>query len=159
MGEAADVVAAERRAEQRVVLHQEPGTPLVVRVGLPLLEEHRHGPAVLPGVQDLVVPVRPLDQPHPDRRPAPLGPVGEGPQVALGLGQVRLDDDADVGPVAELGLDEHLAEDVEGQVLVGVLLHVDVDERAQLAAVRQDRPQPVQDALGRRLGVDRVELA
>ena len=112
-----------------LVLHQEPGTPLVARVGLPLLEEDRDGPAELPGVQDLVIPVGPLDQPDRDRRPALAGPVGEGSQVRLGLGQVGLADDPDVGPVAELGLDEHGAEDVEGQVLVGVLLHVDVDDR------------------------------
>ncbi len=78
-------------------------------------------------------------------------------KVPLGLGQIRLGDDADVGPVAELGLGEDLAEDGVGQVLVGVLLHVDVDERPVLARDPEDRPEPLGHSPGRRVGVKGVE--
>ena len=109
-------------------------------------------------MQDLVVPVRPLDQPDRHRRPAALDPGVERPEVVLGLGQVRLGDDADVGPVAELGLGQDRAEDGVGQVLVGVLLHVDVDVRpdargppgGSAGAGRATR-------VGGRLGVEGVE--
>ena len=71
---------------------------------------------------------------------------------------VGLDDDPDVGPVAELGLLEHPAKQLVGQRPVGVLLHIDVDIGPQLAGRAEDRPQPAGDAFDRRLGVDRLEL-
>ena len=121
-------------------------------------EVDRLGPAQPPGGQDLVVPVRPLHQPDRDRRPARLDPVAEHPQLGLGLGVIGLHDDADVGPVAELGLREDPAEELVGQRPIGVLLHVDVDIGAPLAGRAEDRPEPAGDALDRRLGVDRVEM-
>ena len=68
---------------QSMVLQQEPRQRLVVGVGLPLLREDRHRPAFLGGDDRLVVPVGPLDQPHPDRRAAPFGPVDQVVQVVL----------------------------------------------------------------------------
>ena len=70
VGQAADVVAAEGRPKLMMMLDHEPGAALVHRVALPLLQEHRLGPAQPPGGQDLVVPVGPLDQPDRDRGPA-----------------------------------------------------------------------------------------
>ena len=155
--QAPHVVARQGRAEPLVVLHQEPGATLETGVGLPLLQVDRLGPAELPGVHDLVVPVRPLDQPDRHRRASALDPRIEVAQVALGLGQVRLGHDSDVGPVAELRLRQDLTKDAERQVLVGVLLHVDVDIRAERAGRTEDRPEPRGDAVERRLGVQRIE--
>ena len=133
------------------LLQQEPRQLLVVGVGLPLLREDRHRPVLLRGDDRLVIPVRALDQPHPDRRAAPLGPARRAlRRSSRGVAQVRLDGDADVGPVAELVLVQDLAEDAQRQVLVGVLLHVDVDERPVLrgrragsAAAGRGRPRLV----------------
>ena len=55
--------------------------------------------------------------------------------------QVGLDDDAGVD-VGEVGLGEQLAEQLEGDVLGVVLLHVEVDERAAVAASRRIGPEP-----------------
>ena len=60
------------------MLHQEPGATLVTGVRLPLLEVDRLRPAELPGVHDLVVPVRPLDQPDRHRRAPVAGPRRRG---------------------------------------------------------------------------------
>ena len=151
-------MAAERRPQPVVILQQEPRAPLERRVALPLLQVDRLGPAEPPGAQDLVIPVRPLDQPDRDRRPAALDPVAEHPQLGLGLGVIGLDHDPDVGPVAELGLGEHPAEQLVGQGPVGVLLHVDVDVGAAIAGRAEDRPEPSGGAVDRRLGVDRLEV-
>ena len=108
------------------------------------------------GRHDLVVPVRPLDQPDRHRRTAALDPLAAASEGRASVsGMIRLHDDADIGPVAELGLRQHLANNGVRQVLVGVLLHVDVDISPQLAGRAQDRPEPRGDAVERRLGVDR----
>ena len=89
VGQAADVVAAERRPQLVVMLDQEPRAPLERRVALPFLQVDRLGPAQPPRGRDLVVPVRSLDQPDRDRRPAALDPVAEHPQLVLGIARGR----------------------------------------------------------------------
>ncbi len=158
MREAADVMAAERRPQPLVIRQQEPRAPLERRVALPLLQVDRLRPTQPPRAQDLVIPVRPLDQSDRDRRPARIDPVAQHPQLGFGLRLVGLDHDADVGPVAELGLDEHPAEQLVGQGTVGVLLHVNVDIGSAIAGGAEDRPEPAGGAVDRRLGVDRLEV-
>ena len=140
--QAADIVAAEGRAQLLVMLDQEPGAALERRIALPLLEIDRLGPAQPPRGRDFVVPVRSLDQPDRDRRAAALDPVAQHPQLVLGIAVIGLHDDPDVGPVAELGLLEHAAKQFVRQCPVGVLLHVDVNIGPQLAGRAEDRPQP-----------------
>ena len=159
MRQAADIVAAEGRAQLLVMLDQEPGAALEGRIALPLLEEDRLGPAQPPRGRDFVVPVSSLDQPDRDRRTAALDPFPEHPQLVLGIAVVGLHDDPHVGPVAELGLLEHPAKEFVRQRPVGVLFHVDMNIRPQLASRAEDRPQPAGDALDGRLGMDRVELS
>ncbi len=159
VGEAPQVVAAEGGSQPAIVLHQEPREPLEIGVGLPFLLVDGNGPAVRLGHDRFVVPVGPLHQPHPDRRAALFRPLQEGFGVALRLGQVRLHDDADVGKVAELVLHQNLFEDLEGEVFVGVLLHVDVDVGVVLAGGPQQGTQPLLDVLGRARHVDGAKLA
>ena len=147
---------------QSTVRQQELGAALVVGVrsatsrvktgtGQPLLgRDHR-----------LVIPVRPLHEPHPDRRRRSiLGPVEQLVQVGFGVPQVRLDRDADVGPVAELGL----GRGPRGRcwsvdVLEAVLLHVEVDERTRPLRQRRGSAAAAGRPRGRAFRVDRVELA
>ena len=112
------------------------------RVALPLLKEDRLGPAEPPGGQDLVVPVGSLDQPDRDRRAPRFDPLQQHAQLGLGLRLIGLDHDADIGPVAELGLGKNPAEKLVGECAVGILLHVDMNIGAQLAGRSKNRPQP-----------------
>ena len=105
------------------------------------MREDRQRPALLSGEHRLVVPVGALDQADRDRRAAAAGPVDERAQVAFGVAQVGLDDDAGVGEVAELVFVEQLREDGVGQVAVAELLEVEVEEDAAVAGLAEDRPQ------------------
>ena len=142
VGQRAQVVAAERGADRAVVVVQQPDAALVVGVGRGLVLEHRHRPALGPGVDGLRVPVRPLHQSHGDRLGPARRPGDEVGQVVAAVAEVRLDHDAR-GQVGELVLGQQVAEERERQVLGVVVLHVDVDERAALAGEPQDRPQPL----------------
>ena len=159
VGQAAQVMAAERRTEHAMILQQELGQAFVGGVGLRLAREDGDGPALLGGDHGLVVPVGSLDEPHPNRRAATASPVGEGVQVVFRRAEIRLDRDADIGPVAELVFVEQFAEDAERQVLVRVLLHVEVDEHGMLPGEPEDRSQPLLHDRHGAVGVDRIELA
>ena len=141
VGERAEVVRGERRPHRAVVVVQEPDAPLVVRVGLVLVLEHRHRPALGSGHDRLRVPVRALHQPDADRLGATGRPGDELREVVARVLQVGLDHDAGVD-VRELGLVEQLAEELEREVLDLVVLHVEVDERVALGREPQQRSQP-----------------
>ena len=158
MGQAADVVAAKGRAELLMMLDQEPGATLEHRVTLPFLKEDRLGPAEPPGGQDLVVPVGPLDQPDRDRRAPRFDPLQQRTQLGLGLRLIGLDHDADIRPVAELGLGKNPPEKRIGEGAVRILFHVNMNIGAQLAGRSKNRPQPAGHTHERGLGMDRVEM-
>src|SRR6185436_19140410 len=107
--QAANIVAAKRRAKLLVVLEQEPRAPLERRIALPLLKIDWLGPAQPPRAGDFIVPVRTLDQPDRDRSAAAYNPLAQHPELALGITMVRLDDNSHVGPVAEFRLLEDRA--------------------------------------------------
>ena len=92
--------------------------------------------------RDFVVPVGSLDQPDRDRRTAALDPVAEHAQLVFGVAVIGLHDDADIGPVAKLGLVEHAAKQLVGKGPIRVLFHIDVNISPQLASRAEDRPQP-----------------
>ena len=71
-------------------------------------------------------------------RPPPFDQV---PQIAFGIAQIRLDDDAGVRPIAEFRLGEKRPEKFERRIFVRVTLHVEIDEGADLARAPQDRAQ------------------
>ena len=73
---------------------------------MPLLKEDRLGPAEPPGGHDFVIPVGSFDEADRDRRAPAFDPFQQQPQLGLGLRLIGLDHDADVGPVAKLGLVE-----------------------------------------------------
>ena len=79
-------------------------------------------------------------------------------QVRFGVAQIGLQDDAGIGPVPELRLVHHLAEDTERRLLVGVLLHIDIDEGALGSGLRQDRTQPLLDRASGALHVHRIKM-
>ena len=107
------------------MLEQDPRQALEHRVGVGLVREHRHRPALLGGEHRLVVPVGALDESHGDEAGALARPVDQAAHVVLGVAQVRLDDDAGVLVAAELVLVEELGEDREGEVAVAELLQVE----------------------------------
>src|SRR5207244_2689777 len=76
-GKAADVVTAEGRPQQRVVLHQEARQALVVGVGLGFVQENRNRPTLLGRQHRLVIPIRALDEPDPYGTATPLDPAGQ----------------------------------------------------------------------------------
>ena len=157
VGKAPHVMTAECRTEPSVVHQQELGATLVARVRLPFSLIDGHRPVKLVGEQDLVVPVRSLDQSNRHPRAALLDPGVQVAEVALRGGQIRLGDDADVGPVAELGLHQDGSEDALGQVFVSGLLHIDVDVSPQRDRLSEDHAESRRDLGGGDLGVEGVE--
>ena len=159
VGERAEVVAAERRPQHVGMLHHEGGGGLVAGVGLPLLLPHRDRPAGGLGVDRLVVPVGALHEPDPHGRAAVPRPGGERGEVAGRLVEVALHHDAAVRPVAKLRLHRDLLEDLEGEILRRVALHVDVDLGPGIAGEPPEGTQPREHAVGRAHGIDGVEPA
>ena len=158
--DAADVVAAEGRPEPGVIPHQEGRAAFEVVVRLPLLSKYWYRPAILRGDHGFVIPVRPLHEADPDRAlPFVSRPIQQLLQISRSVLQIGLDGDADVGPVAELWLGEDLAEDAQGRVFEGELLHVEIHERPVFPGQRQDRTQATADDLRCSFRVDWVELA
>jgi len=99
-----------------------------------------HRPAPLARQDGLGVPVGPFHQAYPDRSAAACGPESELVEIVLRSLQVGLQHDADVGPPCITRAREHLAKELERQVLLLVLLHVDVDESADLAGRVENGP-------------------
>ena len=120
-------------------------------------------PVVQLGLDLLHREVGALDEAHLDARTAcglaSLRESDEPLQRRERVGQVGLQDDAGLEPV-ELLLGEHPLEDLERQVEVAVLLHVEVDELVVvLGSEPVERAQPVEAAGDRALGVPRDDLA
>ena len=130
------------------------------RVALPLLSKVDRLRPAQPSrsSRNLVVPVRPFDQPDCDRRTATLDPIQEHPQLGLGLRMIGLNDDPHVRPVAELRLLQDPAEELVGQRPIGILLHVHMDIGAPFSGRPKDGPEPAGSMRDRRLGVDRLEV-
>ena len=159
MRQRADVVAAEGRPQEPLVLKHEPRLPLEIRVGLPLVLINGDRPAVGSGVDRLVIPIGPFDQPHPNRRAAGLRPLGQRDKIAPRIAQIALDHDADVGPVAEFVFRQHRLEKCAAS---GPWLRTTPCRcaRARCAVA----PRGATSATARRRGgrpvaVDRIELA
>ena len=143
----AQVVAGDRHAQRGTGVEQPARQHLevAVRVGLDL--EHRRAPAVLYRLDDLVVPVRALDEPH-GQRVGALGtgavrPVDHGVERLRRVAQVGLQDHAGRRAVAELRLGEQLEDELEHRVARVERLHVDVQVGAELARAAQEAAQPV----------------
>ena len=122
----ADVDGVDAFGRERGVEHGQ-----IVGVGLGLAGLHRELPAVDDRVHPFHGEVRALDHAHLDRRPSPgppgLRPLGQVVEAAERVGKVGLEDDP--GAVAQEFLHvEDPLEDVDRQVEVAVLLHVEVDE-------------------------------
>ncbi len=152
------VVAGEGRAHDVDALQHEAREAFVGDVRIGLVREDRHGPALLPGENGLVVPVSALDEAH-GQRPAAAAPPGDqGLQVVAGVAQVGLHDHAGLVEAAKLLFVEQLGEDGEGEVAIAELLEIEVDEGAAFAGPGHDRPQGVLDGLDRAAKVERVDL-
>ncbi len=128
IGKRAQVVGAERSAHVAVVIMQQPDASFEVRVGLGLVLVHGDGPSGRSGVHCLGVPVRALDQADRDRCSSSRGERDEVRQIVAAVLRIRLDDDAGL-EVDMFRLGEELAEQLQGQVLRVVVLHVEVHER------------------------------
>src|SRR5437879_5828376 len=79
-------------------------------VGLPLLFEYWQGPGVLAGDDALLFPVGALDEADAEGGAPRLGQGAELRDGLLRVGEVGLDDDADLGEIAELGLEKDVGE-------------------------------------------------
>ncbi len=136
---------------------------LVAGIRLRLGGVRRRHPAVLLGIDQLHRQVGPLDDAHLDRRPTrrhpPRRPRAQPFQHGVGVRQVGLHDDPGHGAL-ERRLVEHAAEGHLGEVDVGVLLHVEVDEHRRFSGARSGE-HPAQldhDPLDAVLERDDVEL-
>ena len=140
--QAAQVVTAECRPQQLIVFEQQFGQTLVAFVRLPLLLEDGRRPVATRGDDRLIVPVGSLHEPDPDGSASFFRPVEQPREVSFRIGQIRLNDDPHIGPVAELLFEQRLLENVERQILVRVLLHIDVQIGVLRAGGSQQRSQP-----------------
>ena len=156
----ADVVRAEGELDPalaglaRAGIEEDLDHVLEAAVGLPLLVPDRARPALLLGVDGLIVPIRALDQADGHHAPGAPGPVGD----PLGVVHTGLE----VGLHGQAGLEvEGLAgvhEGVEGQVLERELLHVEVDQHAVALGRCEDGLEAAHQVVDGRLGGDGVEL-
>ena len=142
-------MAAEGGAHLAVMVVQEAHAALVVGVGLVLVLEHGDRPALGLGLDGLGVPVGALHQAHGDRLRTSGRECDQIGQVVAGVLEVGLDDDARVD-VGELVLGQQLAEQLQGEVLGVVVLHVEVDVGAPVAGQPQEGAEA---GLGLREGV------
>ena len=106
VGDAADVVGAERGGHGRFVLKKNFGEGFEIGVALRFLQKNRNRPAVLASFDFFVIPIRAFDQTHGEARAAFATPPDQVAQIAAGITQIRLNDNSSVRPVAKLGFRE-----------------------------------------------------
>src|SRR5207253_4381047 len=114
---------------------------LEVYVALRLLQINRRIPAILPGFDFFVVPVRAFDEPDGETGPARATPLDQIAQILFRIAQVGLNNDASMRPIVEFGFGADFFEKIERCIFVSITFHVEVDERAQLARAAQNRPE------------------
>ena len=131
------------RPGRRVGRRAAAGERLEVPVAVGLDLEHRGRPAVLAGLDELVVPVGALDEPDGQRRRSPGRPRPlEDPLEQLGrVAQVSLEHHPRRRARRELVLGQHLEHELEHRLARVERLHVDVDVGAELVRAAQQRPQ------------------
>ena len=159
MSQAAHVVAAECGPQQGVVLQQSFRQAFVAVVRLPLLFEDRDWPVTTGGNHRFVVPIGPFDQAHPDWCSSFAGPFQQPRQISLRISQIGLNDNSDIAHLAEFVFHQGLLEDVEGQVFVRILFHVDMHIGMLLAGLPQQWSQASLHCIGCSGGVSRSEMA
>ncbi len=158
VGAGPDVVRREVRRDDVDVLEEEEGELLVVGVGLGFFLPDRDGPVALLRDDGLVIPVGALDEADVERPVVLAGPSDEVAEVGLAVAQVGLDGDADGRLRAELGFLEDGLEELEGEVLQLVALHVEVDQRADLGGAAEDRAETLLERGDGVLRIGRVDV-
>ena len=123
-GQGAHVVGAEGRTQVVAVLQHGARQAFEHGVGVALVREHGHGPALLGRQHRLVVPVGALDEAQVHGAAALAGPGQEPLQVGVGVAQIGLQHHARLVVAAELVLVEQRGEHGHGEVPVAVLLLV-----------------------------------
>ncbi len=156
--DAANVVRPESGRDDGFVVEQDAGALFETGVALRLLQKDGAAPAVLRRFDLFVIPVGALDQADGEARAARAAPIEQLTQIALGVAQVGLDDDAGVRPIAEFRFGEKRSEKFERGIFVRVTLHVEIHERADLARAPQDRAQLRGEVGDRVLRVGRIHL-
>ena len=155
--QAAEIVRAEGGVEGGAVIQEAPGEPFIVRVGVFLFGEDRAGMTVQPGLDDFVIPIGALDQANGERRAA-FGSKGEDPvEVVVGGFQVGLDDDAEVRPGGEIGIERDPLEQAVGDLVKVPLLEIEIDEGAEFLRAQEQGTHAAQQPLHAAVGIDRIE--
>jgi hypothetical protein len=146
------VLGAKRHVEQ----------PRVAGVDVGLGRVGRGSPAVELGLGRLHRQIGSLDEAHLDGAARAMmtlqGPGNQVREHAVGLGQVRLQDDSRANGV-ELGLTEHELECGDGQLEVAILLHVEIDKGPVRLGLAIEQSHPGSDPSGRTMPVDGNDLA
>ena len=141
-----------------MIFQQQLGHRFVVGIGGRLVVKHRLGPILLHRLDRFLIPIGSLHQPHGHGRAALLRPGHHALQIGVGIAQIGLQRQANIGAIAELRLHQHRFQRRQRRILIFVLLHVEVHRRAQFLGPPQQHPRPI----GRfRLGsrhIQRVEL-
>ena len=125
---------------------------LKARVGLPLAGPDGACPAVHLGLDRLGIPVRTLHEAHRHLLARALGPLADAACVLGAAAQVGLHRE----PGLEVDLLHAAHEELDGQVLEGVVLHVEVHENALVARGLEKGDEAAHEVRDRALGVDGV---
>ena len=141
----AQVVRGDRDPDLRPRVQEPAREQLEVRIGVGLDVEHRRRPAVLRGLDELVVPVGALDQPDRQRLRAldTVEPGQDRVQRVRRVAQVALQHQAGGRAGAELVLAQELEDQFEHRVARVHRLHVDVQVRPEILRPPQQRPQAI----------------
>ena len=138
----ADVVGGAGEVADPVVFQDHPRLALEGGIALGLDRPDRDLPAVLLGLDRLVIPVGTFHQADRDLRILLPGPGQQVGQVLVRVLQVGLQHDADVGIVAVFQF--QAAIQLEDDLLVAVGLHVDAEESADFDGLGRDAAQLLQ---------------
>ena len=140
------VVGAGSRVDQRLA------HTLETSVGITLATPDRHWPAHLLGVDDLVVPVRALDQTHRDLASRALRPFDDSPGIVVTGTQIGLH--GETGREIDAFAASH--EEFKGEILERVVLHVEIDQDVSLGRLRQHRGEGFNQSLKGTFKINRI---
>ena len=158
IGDGAHVVGGALEIDEIAVFEHHPGKTLVGDVGLGLAQPGRHGPAHLFGQHGLVVPVGALDQTQSERQARGPAPADQFGQIAFGVLEIGLEHDGEVRVVAEFRFAAQAPKQLDGDVLVAQLLHVDAKRSAHGHDLAVDRAHAFQNGRNRALEIHGIGL-
>ncbi len=157
-GNGTEIVRADGGLDEFAHIEQTPGEFFVSGIGVGFPCEHGAGESLQAGIDDLVIPVGPLDQPRGEGRAPFLRKRDEALDIGRGTLEIGLHHDAEMGPVDELGIEGNALQQAEIDLVEAPLLEVEIDEGARFLCAAHEGNDPLKQTLDAAVGIGFVEL-